>query len=164
MLCLMTRNRAIELARSHAAEWGVPWQEVLSSGTERGFLYLFVAWYSFTVDTGNGRAIAVIRASTRSLYRFEFYPNDPRGFLLPLWAAFPLFSSVTSGWRQGSGEPYKYRWHSFYRGLTLSEKEEYRKRFPPPDDRGWQGFYEFIADRPATGEHSIAECILGQVP
>jgi len=83
-----------------------------------------------------------------------------------LWAAYPTFNSVTMGWRQSYGEQYKYRWHSFYRGLSEDAKAEYRREYPPPTDeeRCWQGFYELIADVPATGEHPIAEFIFGRVP
>ncbi len=34
--------------------------------------------------------------------------------MVPLWAAYPSYDSMTIGWRMGSGEVYKYRWHYWY--------------------------------------------------
>ena len=162
----MTETDAINLAKAHAAKWSVPWLKILKTEKERPWWFFLVQWYTFTIDTGDGEAIATVRSITAAVNRFEYYPSQEKGFLLPLWAAFPTYNSVTCGWRQGYGEPYKYRWHSFYRGLTEDEKAEYRRKYPPPDDadRCWKGFYELIAETPADGKNAIADFIFGRVP
>jgi hypothetical protein len=162
----MSENEAIGLAKAHAAAWAVPWLRVLKTQKTRTWWFFGVEWYSFIVDAGDGRVEASIRVENGTVNRFEYYPNDPQAFLLPLWAAYPTYNSVTTGWRQSYGEQYKYRWHSFYRGLSNEAKTEYRRKYPPPTDeeRCWQGFYEQIADVPATGEHPIGEFIIGRVP
>ena len=162
----MTESGAIALAKAHAAQWSVPWRHVVKTERDRAWWYFSVEWYSFTIDTGDGRADASIHVESGTVNRFEYYPTDPKAFLLPLWAAYPTYHSVTMGWRQSYGEQHKYRWHSFYRGLSEEAKAEYRRKYPPPTDeeRCWQGFYELIADVPATGEHPIAEFIFGRVP
>jgi hypothetical protein len=101
----------------------------------------------------------------RSVSYFELKPIDPKRFLLPLWAVFPHYTSVTIGWRMGYGEKYKYRWHAWYRSLSDEDRRKYKQRFPAPTDeeRCWEGFYEQIADVPATGQNPIAELIIGRV-
>jgi hypothetical protein len=117
----------------------------------------------FDVDTGDGTADVVIYQSGVS--SFEYKPTDPKSLLLPLWAVQPHFTSVTVFWRILSGEAYKYRWHAWYRSLTDAERAAYKERFPAPTDeaRAWSGFYEDVADVPATGSNPIAEFIIGRV-
>src|SRR5262245_26992493 len=162
----MTASDAIALAKAHAALWSVPWHHVVKRETSRAWWCFSVEWYSFTIDTGDGRVDASIHVESGTVNRFEYYPADPKAFLLPLWAAYPTYTSVTMGWRQSYGEQYKYAWHSFYRGLSEEAKAEYRRKYPPPidEERCWQGFYELVADVPATGEHPIADFIIGRVP
>jgi len=96
--------------------------------------------------------------------RFEFAPNNNAYNMLPLWAAFPTYNSVTSGWRQGYGEVYKYRWHNWYCQLSDEKRSEYQQRFPPPKDEElyWADFYELIANVPADAD-SISDYLLGRV-
>src|SRR5262249_23678247 len=121
----MTETGAVALVKSYAAEWGVSWQQLLKIEKKRSWWYLTVREYSLTIDTGGGNALAVIDCPTAAIVRFECFPSDPKEILLPFWAPFPTYSSVSSGWRQGCGEPYKYRWHSFYRSLSAEEKAKY---------------------------------------
>ena len=140
---------------SHSEDW-----------KKRVWWFFYVEWYTFKIDTGDGEAVATIYSRAARVNSFEYYPRDERAFLLPLWAAYPRFTSVTVGWRQGSGERYKYRWHAFYRKLSEHAKAEYRRRFQPPDDeeRCWHGFYELTSDKRATNKHPIADFIIGRVP
>jgi hypothetical protein len=149
----MSESEAIRLAKAYAAAWAVPWLRVLTTAKIRTWWFFGVERYFFTVDAGNGRVQASIDAQRGTVRQFEYYPNDPRAFLLPFRAAYPTYDPVRSGWRQGNGEQYKYTWHSFYKGLSNEAKTEYRRKYPPPADveRCWQGFYEWIADPPATG-------------
>ncbi len=161
----MNEVAAVNAAEVYAAAWNIPWRQVVKTDKEREWWFFSIRWYTFTIDTGDGEAIASVYGPTATVNRFEYYPSAPDGFLLPLWVAFPGYTSVTCGWRQGYGESYKYRWHSFYRSLTEAKKAEYRLRFPPPVDKDlcWQGFYENVADKPADGSNPIAEFIIGRV-
>ena len=161
----MTESKAIELAKAHADTWGVPWVQIKKIKKDRDWWYFSVAWYNFEIDTGDGEAFAIIDSQTATVNRFEYYPREKK-FLLPLWAAYPTYNSVTSGWRQGYGEEYKYEWHSFYQSMSEDDRAEYKRKFPPPDDEElcWHGFYELIADTPADDKHSVAEFIIGRVP
>src|ERR1700757_1550579 len=123
----MTESDAIALAKAHAAQWSVPWHQVVKAVKDRAWWYFSVEWYSFTIDTGDGRVDASIHVESGTVNRFEYYPSDPQAFLLPLWAAYPTYTSVFMGWRQSYGEQYKCRWHSFYRGLSKEAKAEYRR-------------------------------------
>lgn len=101
----------------------------------------------------------------RCVSYFEVKPTDPKHLLIPLWGVFPRYTAVTIGWRMGYGEEYKYRWHAWYRGLSDEDRQKYKQRFPTPTDeeRCWEGFYEQIADVPATGQNPIVELIVGRV-
>jgi hypothetical protein len=159
-------QQAIDAARIYAARWGIPWGTVSRTTTERASWWPLsaVTWHTFTVDTGNGTLEVSVWCPDQTVSRFEFYPHDAKGWMLPLWAAFPEYTSVSIGWRMSYGEEYKYRWHAWYRSLLPSDRSEYKKRFPPPEDKGlgWGGFYEDIADKPSGG--SIADHVVGRVP
>ena len=81
--------------------------------------------------------------------------------MLPLWAAYPTYCSVTIGWRMGCGEDYKYRWHAWYDSLSVDRKAQYKERYPAKDD--WDYFYTDVADYEPDPE-SYAEVIMGRVP
>lgn len=157
---------ALNLVKRHAAEWAVPVHRLIRTEKERSWYWFGVDWYTFTLDTGNGEVVACVHVESATVNRFEYRPADAEPFLLPLWAVFPTYTSVAMGWRQGYGEIYKHKWHAFYRALSEAGKAVYRRRYPPPTDeeRCWHGFYELIADKPACGEHPIAEFIIGRVP
>jgi hypothetical protein len=139
----VTESAAIELARAYAAKWAVPWQRVVEVRTKRAWWCFSVAEYTLRVETGDGEAMAVIRSSTRSVFVFEYAPTDSRKFMLPPWAAYPQYDSVTTGWRQGGGELYMNRWYTFYRSLATDEQTTYKTCYAPPDDgRLWQDFYD----------------------
>jgi hypothetical protein len=161
----MLQSYAINLAKNHAAEWAVPWRQIMKSERMLPWWFFFGQSYDFTIDTGDGEAVASVVSGLNTVTRFEYHPWDPKAFLLPLWAAFPLNDSVTMSWRMGGyDERYKYRWHYFYRALSNEAKAEYRQKYPPPEDerRCWRGFYEFIADKPASGD--IVDFVIGRVP
>ena len=122
------------------------------------------------LETDAGVAESILWLSSCSIHSFVLEPNEIHGELLPLWLAFPDFNSVTSFWRQGSGEPYKYKWHDWWRTLSDNKKQKYRLKFPEPTDEergefsgGWEGFYDEIADVPGDPE-SIPDLIFGRVP
>jgi hypothetical protein len=162
----MKYQRAIQLAQDYAASCGIPWKDVRVVNKERSWWYFNVHSYELDVDTGDGTARILVSNhfwNVRGIYSFEYYPNDETGDLLPLWLAFPGFTSVAIGWRMGRGEVYKYRWHDWYRRLSEARRTEYKRKYSPPedDDRAWQGFYEFIADVPSGG--SISDQIFGRI-
>jgi hypothetical protein len=161
----MNEAEAVELVKRHAERWSVPWVRVLKIEKRRRWNFR-IARYVITFDTGEGHALAVLDARTKVVGCFECRPATDKGLLLPLWAVFPHYDSVTIGWRMGEGEDYKHRWHHWYRGLSEAERQEYKRKYPPPKDPelAWTNFYELIADKPADGTHPIAEFILGRVP
>ena len=123
-----------------------------------------------TLQTDEGVVAASIWPDLSTLHSFILTPEGEDGVLLPLWIAFPRFDSVTLGWRQGTGEPYKYKWHEWWNSLSDARKRQYRLRFPEPTDAergewtgGWEGFYDEIAEVPADPE-SIPDFIFGRVP
>jgi hypothetical protein len=159
----MREHEAESLVRAYAADWGVPVRRVRVLRKYRAWWYFGNRGYEMAIDADDGTATAWVFDG--GVCRFDYRPTGPKTFLLPLWAAFPTYNSVTMGWRQGEGEDYKYRWHAWYRSLTDAERAAYRDRCPAPIDAGraWAGWYEEVADRPATGEHPIGELILGRV-
>lgn len=154
--------RALDAAKDYAAKWDLQLKDVLATGKKPAWWLPFsIRWYTFTFHTGSGIVVVDVFWPGYKVKRFELYPLTGRGVMLPLWAAYPDFTSVTIGWRMGHGEVYKYRWHHWYRSLTDDEQAEYKKRFPPPDYGAWPGFYEEIADRPSSG--SIGDHVIGRV-
>lgn len=152
----MTTNEAIEIAKSYAEDWGVPWIEIKKCKPPGKWWYLWTdqdARFEFEVDTGDGEAFVHVDPHTPEVSLFEYHPQE-RKFLLPLWAAYPTYTSVTIGWRMGYGENYRYAWHTFYASLSETEKMQYKQKYPPPadEDRCWQDFYKYSADTAAADE------------
>jgi hypothetical protein len=159
-------HESIDAARAYTAKWGIPWGTISRITRERSSWWPLsaVQRYNFTVETDSGIVEVPVWCPDQTVSRFEYYPRDPKAWMLPLWAAFPEYTSVSMGWRMAYGEGYKYRWHHWYRGLSPSARDEYKKRFPPPDNEelGWHGFYEDIAERPSSG--TLGDEIGGRVP
>jgi hypothetical protein len=54
--------------------------------------------------------------------------------LPPPWLKFKGAEPMWSGWRQGNGEDWLVRlWLPFWRGLSEAGRDEYLRRWPPPD-------------------------------
>ena len=79
----MTESDAIALAKAYAAQWSVLWHHVVKTEKDRVWRYFSVEWYSFTIDTGDGRVDASIHVESGTVNRFEYYPSDPKAHLLP---------------------------------------------------------------------------------
>jgi len=155
-------DAAFESAKEYTAKWDVQINVPLTVGLERSWWLLFaVRCYTFTALADEGVAVVSVLWPGYRVDRFEFYPLAGKGLMVPLWAAYPFFDAVTIGWRMGSGEDYKYRWHNWYRTLADEQKAAYKRRFPPPEYGAWPGFYEQIAERPSAG--SITDHIVGRV-
>ena len=158
----MGKYDALDAAKAYAAKVGLSVAEVLATGhSPSRWLFVKFRWYSLTAHTGNGIAVVNVAWPGCSVERFEFYPTDGKSPMLPLWLAYPTFNSLTIGWRMGSGENYKHRWHQWYRGLTDEQRTGYKDRFPPPQEDSWSGFYEEIAERASQG--TITDHISGRV-
>jgi hypothetical protein len=53
---------------------------------------------------------------------------------LPPWLVFSNAEPQWSGWRQGVGEEWLLTtWLPFWRGLTAAARQDYLRRWPPPD-------------------------------
>jgi len=154
-------DMAISVAKNYAAAWSVPWGKVTKVRKRLSGFQVKDFHISFDSEAGMGE---VNISCPDFIWRFEFIPRGSHD-MLPLWAAFPHHTSITSGWRQGYGEVYKYRWHDWYNRLSDERRLEYKQRFPPPEDKelAWDDFYELIADVPAD-HNSIQGLLLGHVP
>jgi hypothetical protein len=138
----MSESHAIDAIKTYAEKCGFQLQTLLEKQIPSWLKFDF-RWYSFTYHTGNGILITAVLWPGHSVKRFEFYPTDGKSFMLPLWLAYPDFTSETVGWRMGSGEAYFWRWRGWYDNLSDEEKTDFRKRYPEPEDsRGWAGFYD----------------------
>ncbi len=148
----MKQDLAIAAAEEYAANWSVPWGPMTRAVKRRSWLRLFaVTEYTFAFESDHGTGEVDV-ACPGTVTRFEFFPTGASHFMVPLWAAYPGYTSVTIGWRMGDGEAYMYRWNEWYRGLSDERRSEYMKRFPTPEDAdlGWDGFYGRIARASAS--------------
>jgi hypothetical protein len=162
----MKTDDAIAVARGYATSWGVPWGAITKTVKRRAWWLLFaVSDFTFFFATEHGAGEVQVSRPKWTVTRFEFFPTDPDHYMVPLWAAYPCYDSVTIGWRMGYGEDYKYRWHAWYRGLSDEKRSGYKERFPPPQDEDlcWHDFYDLIADVPGD-PNSISDVIMGRVP
>jgi hypothetical protein len=151
-------------AEDYATQWGVPWIAPQEIRIQRAWYLLFrPSRIEFRFDGGSGSGFVLVTRPRWTIRIYEFYPKTNADVMLPWWAAYPDFSSVTIGWRMGSGEVYKHRWYAWYRNLSREQRTEYRHRFPTPEFGAWEGWYEQIADVPAEPD-SITDLIFGRVP
>jgi hypothetical protein len=165
---MMDQTKPIDVVKAFCARSSVPCLSAkLARVHTQKHLWFFtiVTGYAVEIDTGDGVAIVCV-TDQYDVDRVHYEPPTTGGWLLPLWVAFPMYSSMTSFWRCCSGEDYKYKWHAWYRGLSEVERSNYKKHFPAPTDpeRAWEGWYEEVADQPAGAESPVADFILGQVP
>jgi hypothetical protein len=114
----------------------------------RAWWYFKVVAYDFDIDTGGqGTARARVNTQLGGVVWFEFRPTAPDRFWLPPWAAFPLYDSVTIGWRMGEGERYWIDWQKWFAALPEDRKASYQERFLEPERDAWQGFYKLARRR-----------------
>ena len=74
--------------------------------------------------------------------------RDNDGFLAPPWVAFPNIPRGSIGWRMGPGEDYWWAFVDWYKGLSESDRAQFRDKYPEPakaaSDYPWTGIYEAI--------------------
>jgi len=128
-------------ARRYGAEYGIVLQEVAVKEKIRWDLGIRLRSCCFTIHSEHGIVVADVDFPEYSVSMFEFYPTDGKSYMLPLWLAYPSYSSVTIGWRMGSGEQYRIRWHYWFAGLCEADQANYRHRFPAPEKGHWTDFY-----------------------
>ena len=159
----MKQSEAIVLAKHYALKWGAPWGTVSEIRKERAWWLLFrVRFFHLTIESEAGRSQVTIDSLFKKLWFFEFIPTDTSTWMLPLWGAYPIYNAVTIGWRMGSGEDYKYKWHAWWRTLSAEARDRYRSRYPEPDWGAWPGFYEEIAEVPAKPGNMV-DLMIGRV-
>lgn len=123
-------------AREYADRCGVPWGIVVQAESlKEGWLRKRVGWM-IVVACPAGTLLAAF--SGGQVFRFEFYPCEHIGFMLPPWLSFPQYSRTTSGWRQGYGEGYLSRFREWRVTLTPERLEAWVEAYPAPDD--WRDF------------------------
>ena len=158
----MNQQKAISAAKEYAASWDVPWGQVTSAKPLRAWWLLFAASeYAICFENEGGQGVVYVSFSTYRITSFEFFPTNGSFHMVPLWAAYPFYDSVTIGWHMGDGEYYKYSWHDWYRKLSKEAQLKYQQRFPPRED--YDDFYAMIADTPGDPD-SIGDLIMGRVP
>ena len=64
----MSEAGAIEIVKTYAAEWGVPWRRIIKTEKGRSWWFFSVEWYTFTIDTGDGEAVASDIGGTTPAY------------------------------------------------------------------------------------------------
>lgn len=146
----MNEETALSTAMKYAGTWQVPWSKTVETKThKRGFLIFKYAWaYTFRFESVQGKGEIHVYANDGyqcPIDRMIFWPKDPTDFLLPLWAAFPEQSRISSLWRQGAGEVYKERWSEWFVALSDEKKQAYEEQYPPPHDESlcFDDFYEY---------------------
>jgi len=138
MVSVELKERMKELTSSYGYSWreGLDVQEYRSWG-----IFLRAVKFHFLTNEGVGRM--VLKASGELVFFEHYVTEGSEGTMIPLWLAYPGYSSVTSGWRQGEGENYRRCWSSWYEALSDEQKASYQERFEAPDDeRGWVDFYK----------------------
>lgn len=159
----MNEFDAVSVAQEYATKWSVPWGRVIHGEFyDPWWMFFSTQRITLFVASDDGASVVILKRPKWTVIRFEFFPSNRNHHMIPLWAAYPFFNSVTIGWRMGFGEIYKYAWHNWYRSLSPEEKAAYKKRFPPPQNEDWQNFYEMVADIPAI-PGSLGNLIMGRV-
>ena len=124
------------------------------------------AWRSWFLSLGKGEQESYEARyrpppDAEAFYAFFGRPNwtpegeadkwrDEDGYLAPPWIAFPHIARGSIGWRMGPGEDYWQVFVDWYRGLGESQREQFRSKYPEPDEEGsasglpWTGLYEAI--------------------
>jgi hypothetical protein len=136
----------LDVARAYASQWGVDVSEPIVVAPKRPWWLIFrVSGYKVAYHTAEGCAVVEIHGRDYRVSRFEFYPAEcSKAIMVPLWAAFPGYDSVTINWRTGYGGAYSAAWFKWYERLSVEEKVGYQERFPPPSKGSWSDFYEFV--------------------
>ncbi|MBL7818468.1 MAG: NADAR family protein [Saprospiraceae bacterium] len=66
--------------------------------------------------------------------------DELRDMQLPPWEKHPELDRYSIGWRMGYGEEYMLIWYTWYRGLSTTGKEKYKKQYIETVE--WIGFYK----------------------
>lgn len=160
----MDQAAAITRAREHLALYRLTLNAISFAHRRKRRIFRRGAIWHLRAESSAGLMRICIDDHT-GVVEFEIEPEyrDAAGRMLPLWLVYPSYTSVTAGWRQGTGETYKLRWHSWWRTLDAEGKAAYRAAYPEPirSDLCWSGFYDEIAERPSSG--SIGDFIDGRV-
>lgn len=145
----MNETEAISIAKAYAAQWDVQWIATFEvTAHKAGFWPFSYVWaYSIKFDAGQADGEIHLHANRNAICpidRLIVSPHQTTEFLLPLWAAFPNQSRVSSLWRQGPGEVYRCKWESWFAALPPEEQESYKKCYPAPNDESlcFADFYE----------------------
>ena len=145
-----------EIAIEHARSLGLAAVEVSSFEIEYKGFWIFrrPQWTLLQLKTDSGIVHATFRGNPGTFHSFILAPANKEVDLFPLWIAFPTFSSVTMGWRQGLGKDYFYNWHTWWDGLSKPRRRDYMVRYPEPLDSereasagGWKDFYKYFVSK-----------------
>jgi hypothetical protein len=137
----MKLAEATTVAKMYAERNGLIWDGNLKIIHTHSWWQVLACEHVFELVSAKGRIIAHIWHG--KLYSLEYHPVDPRDNMLPLWAAYPGVNSVSGIWKQSNGEQYANTWHRWFDALSPEAQENYRVKFPEPNDPDlmWTGFY-----------------------
>ncbi|WP_218920857.1 hypothetical protein [Melittangium boletus] len=103
----------------------IPHCDEHGSGTEARLLVLSKSWSEFVLHVSLIGLNEVFLAETKRLNQIGEVP--------PPWRAFPGYSPVTSGWRQGNGEYWmRHAWDPFWQRLSAEDRADYLQRWDVP--------------------------------
>jgi hypothetical protein len=92
---------------------------------------------------GIGLALSV----ENPLFAQRLFELNTTGEMPPPWAVFPLFSPVSSGWRQGLGESWFWgSWFPFWDRLSAREQADYQERHQAPSE--WREYFSLVREGP----------------
>jgi hypothetical protein len=93
-----------------------------------------------TVDSWSEAVRHVTLIGLNRAFLLETATLNQAGAVPPPWRAFPTYSPVTMGWRQGNGEYWMMRvWQPFWSGLSPTERSQYLDRWEAPTE--WREWY-----------------------
>lgn len=149
------KQDVIVAAERHAEDWDVPWGAVTDFKPLReGWLLrprCYVLW--FEGEHGKGEVWVDPDGTVTS---FELDPAGPDHWMVPLWGAYPTYTSVSAGWRQGGGERYYALWFHWFWTLPRPEQQAYQERYPPPEHFVWPDFWDFVGSKLAEASQTDA--------
>ena len=139
----MDSSSSISIATEYAMQWRVVLPLPLYVMPRRRWFRS--AEHHIAHESEKWIGTALVLASRSNPDFIDFRPLFASESMIPPWAAYPSYSSVTSGWRQGSGDGYLAHWIKWLRNCHPEERSLYLSRFPAPnDDRLWHDWYASV--------------------
>ena len=139
----MDTKHSISIVTEYAARWGVTVPSPLNVvAIKSGFRCVE---HQVLYESDDWMGIASVMAGQSTPAFVDFRPNFAALAMLPPWAAYSSYDSVTSGWRQGYGDGYLSHWINWLVELESNDRTNYLTRYPAPiDERLWGDWFESV--------------------